>query len=150
MQDTHFLDQQGDFENTFREHPVRQTGDWTTLRRLASTKKLDLIVFYNSNDEFEGFELSWQTLGIPHCLNWSKKTKLRFTEISEFGRLYSTDILVANGSLDKVKLAKEFKEASIHLANEIREKVLISINDFEYRPIKSMKHDKEMFKRWND
>jgi len=59
MQDTHFLDQQGDFENTFREHPVRQTGDWTTSRRLASTKKLDLIVFYNSNDEFEGFELSW-------------------------------------------------------------------------------------------
>lgn len=99
-------------------------------RRWFSDELLDLTIWYNSNDEIEGFQLCYELGTEPHAFTWKKNsgsTHLKIDQGDENPRRNLAPILVPNGIMPKDYLLATFttqaKELEYHIVELVLEKI---------------------------
>lgn len=101
-----------------------------------SDEYFDLIVWYDSEEQIHGFQLSYDKPGRERALTWTRKSGFLHTAIDSGESnptANRTPILVADGACPIEQVRSEFMTRSALLPTEIRELVLARINDYESR-----------------
>lgn len=96
-------------------------------RRWFSSPDMDLIVWYNTKGEIDGFQLCYDKLTVEHAYTWHNKGPVTHDTVDS-GELpmtrNRTPILVADGVFPVNRVTKLFQEASQNLDPELRQFVL--------------------------
>lgn len=105
-------------------------------RRWISDEYFDLIVWYESGDQIHGFQLCYDKAGRERALTWTRNRGFLHTAIDtgeSEPTANNTPVLVADGAFPVDKVRGEFIARSALLPSDIRELVLIRIEDYETR-----------------
>lgn len=102
-------------------------------RRWFRDEELDLIVWYDDDDAFVGFQLCYNKLLGEKALTWKQNGSYQHNAIDDgevpWGNKMSP-ILVADGTFDKARVAAIFKEKSTQIEGNLVELVLNKLTNY--------------------
>jgi len=101
-------------------------------RRWFSDDYFDLIIWYDSKSEIEGFQLCYNKYGKPHALTWKKEFGFSHDAVDEggIGHNLITPILVADGYFPYRDIYKKLSKAIKGVDRSISGFVLIKVREF--------------------
>lgn len=104
-------------------------------RRWFSDKYFDLIVWYDKDDSFWGFQLCYDRERCPRALTWSGKNGYKHTGIDDGetagGAYKSSPVLVDDGLFDSRAIGERFAAAAGELPSEISAFIAKKVSDFK-------------------
>lgn len=103
-------------------------------RRWFSDEYFDLIVWYESEDRIHGFQLCYDKAGRERALTWKRERGFQHTAVDSGESLPTanrTPVLVADGVFPFEQVRREFTIRSSLLPAEIRQLVLIRVQEYE-------------------
>ena len=92
-----------------------------------------MIVWYDRNDEFAGFQLCYDIRNEERALTWKKESRWSHDKIDAgevSGRSKMTPILVADGIFPQDEIASLFKEASREIEPALAGLIYKKIKDY--------------------
>ena len=102
-------------------------------RRWFRDENFDLIVWYTSSEQIDGFQLCYDTGSNEKALTWRRAGGFRHEKVDSGdvpGGMSRTPILIADGSFDKKQVAARFLANSSKLPEELRKLVAAKIEDY--------------------
>ncbi len=109
-------------------------------RRWFQDVEMDLLVWFEDNDEIYGFQLCYNVPKNPHALTWDKDLGYHHNRI-DGGSHGSTNLLVVDGVFKHKKISKIFHEKSREIPDEISSFVYKRL--LKYRQQKEQRKDTE-------
>lgn len=103
------------------------------FRRWFEDNYFDLVVWYNKNGSFYGFQLSYDRYRHEHAITWFSDRGYFHDKVqSTIGSVVTmTPVLVTNGPFDALQIAERFRLNSVGLEIEIAQFVYEKLSNYE-------------------
>ncbi len=105
-------------------------------RRWFFDKEIDLLVWFDKDDNINGFQLCYNKTTNPHAITWLKDKEYKHNRVdfddNTGGSIKGIAILVADGVFDYKVIAEEFKIKSSDIPSDISKFVYEKI--LAYKP----------------
>lgn len=102
-------------------------------RRWFSDEAMDLIVWYDENNEIAGFQLCYDKPFAEHALSWRSTSGFEHSKVDDGegspGGHKETPLLVANGNFNLKEIAEKFKVVSKDLDKELAKFIYEKLQD---------------------
>ncbi|HNL25792.1 MAG TPA: hypothetical protein PKO47_03325 [bacterium] len=103
------------------------------FRRWFEDNYFDLVVWYNKNGSFYGFQLSYDRYRHEHAITWFSDRGYFHDKVqnTDGSVVTMTPVLVANGPFDGQQIAERFRQHSAGLEIEIAEFIYDKVTHYE-------------------
>ncbi len=118
-----------------REIPHVKQVPGEARRRWFMDDELDLVVWFDAQDQVLGFQLTYDKPAQPHALTWHKNNGFRHDSVDDGenrpGRYKGSPILLENGPFHGHTIAERFWLAAAQLEPSLAETVYSTLQNFD-------------------